>query len=232
MILVCTAEYLNDTFEFRFETATWTELRRVLPHLQHICTACRLSIRSSTYSQEVSNLSFARKKMSQRNRMAIVILCRMHTTSTPRTKKSSRQALLISMLRFLLIAAYEFDRLDEFDTSSLAWNHLEVFGSKPSSRLDESFAVVQGVIYVFGGCDNITNLNRKFWTSLYKLKVAILFWISSHINLVFTWFVYLMFELSSKWFVQVQHIRSGMVSCKGSRNWCSFPAIWSGRCVN
>ena len=79
------------------------------------------------------------------------------------------------MLRFLLIAAYEFDRLDEFDTSSLAWNHLEVFGSKPSSRSDESFAVVRGVIYVFGGYVNVTNLNRKFQSSLYKLKVAILF---------------------------------------------------------
>ena len=96
----------------------------------------------------------------------------MHTTSTPRTKKSSRQALLISMLRFLLIAAYEFDRLDEFDTSSLAWIKLEAFGSKPSPRMDESLAVVQGDIYVFGGYDNVSNLNRKFRTSLYKMKRA------------------------------------------------------------
>ena len=26
VIFVCTDKYLNDTFEFRFETATWTEL--------------------------------------------------------------------------------------------------------------------------------------------------------------------------------------------------------------
>ena len=153
----------------------------------------------------------------------------LQSTTPLRTKKGSQQPLLISVFCFLLITAYGFDRVDEFDTSSLAWIKLEAFGSKPSPRMDESLAVVQGDIYVFGGYDNVSNLNRKFRTSLYKMKRAH-FW--NQFLRLSTCFVLLIFAPSSKWFVQVQHIHSGMVSCKGSRNWCSFPAIWSGRCVN
>ena len=82
--------------------------------------------------------------------------------ATFKNQKGQRASSSNLCVLLLPIAAYGFDRVDEFDTSSLAWNNLEAFGSKPSPREDESLTVVQGDIFVFGGYDTVSNLNRKF----------------------------------------------------------------------